>query len=367
MNEPSWPRLERLAPREAERITSLAFVASQLGLLDARQRLDALIEGTLDWSLEAVEQARATERAFGSQPLAAVTLSLPEGPALVLADPWLVHIAVDRVLGGEGARALEVAPLTETEEGVFAFLVASMILGSGAQVVAAAKDARACAAWLDESRCDRWHWRVRAGEHAAFVTLWVSANVSVRSLRSLSRAVSHDLPSTLQLRIGLAMLSDAELETLGVGDVVLPDQLSVSATSEGALIGSVAWCDFSGSTFLHTKRASSESAWVVEPVGDAGRKRVQSATVEDARERTTMENPSDRSALLRGLPVELALTLGQITLTSAEAARMVPGSLVKTGIPTGSQVQLVAGGRLIAVGELVDIEGELGVRILKVG
>lgn len=354
MSEPSWPRLTQLDAREAERITALAQAASRLGLDGARARLDALVEGTLEWTLASVDRALAHESAFGSQALAAVGISLPEGPALVLVDLWLVHVAVDRVLGGEGALALEVAPLTETEQGVLAFLVANMIMGSGAKVESVWSDARSCAAWLRESPCDRWHWRVRAGEHSAFVTLWVSSQVSAQSLAGGAlRRVAH-LPSTLQLRIGVAVLTAAEITTLQVDDVVLPDALSVEATREGALVGAIDWCDGHGNLFARTARTQASEAWRVQPTEGA---RVQAT-------KATLENPMSEPKRVSELPVELAVTLGQITLTHAEASAMVPGSLVKTGIPVGAQVQLVAGGRLIARGELVEIEGELGVRIL---
>jgi type III secretion system YscQ/HrcQ family protein len=353
VNEPSWPRLTKLDAREAERITALAQAASRLGLDGARGRLDALIEGTLDWTLASVDRAPASEHAFGAQALAAVALSLPEGPALVLADLWLVHIAVDRVLGGEGTRALEVSPLTETEEGVLAFLVANMIVGSGAQVVSALRDARACAAWLNESPCDRWHWRVRAGEHSAFVTLWVASQITAASLAPGTVQHARELPSTLQLRIGLATLTHAEIASLAVGDVVLPDTLSISATREGALVGAVDWCALAGTPMLRTTRAHADEPWCVAP----------SQAVSQAHH-ATVENSMSDSKREADLPVELAVTLGQITLTHAEALAMVPGSILKTGIPAGARVQLVAGGTLIARGELVEVAGELGVRIL---
>lgn len=348
--------MEKLDARDAARISSLVLAASRLGLESARTRLDALIEGTLDWSLVSVDRAIATPDALGRGSLAAIALGLPEGPALVLVDPWLVHVAVDRVLGGEGALALDVAPLTEAEAGVFAFIAASMLVGSGVQVVAAHREGRACATWMHESPCDRWHWRVRAGEHDAFVTLWVSSQVTARSLAEGPARPTQHLPSTLHLRIGQATLMPAEIADLAVGDVLIPDAFSIATSQDDVLIGEVEWCTAQGEVFVRTHRATTEDAWLVRMPND-NVLRAHPAHVEAS---VSSEHRSLE------LPVTLALTLGQITLTHAEAQAMLPGSVVKTGIPSGGQVHLMAGGKIVARGELVDIQGELGVRILRV-
>lgn len=348
--------MEKLDARDAARISSLVVAASNIGLEGARARLDALIEGTLVWSLVAVDRAIAAPQAFGRGSLAALALGLPEGPALVLVDPWLVHVAVDRVLGGQGALALDVAPLSETEAGVFAFIAASILLGSGVQIVAAHRAGTACAAWMQESPCDRWHWRVQAGEHHAYVTLWVSSQVTARSLAELSTRPAHNLPSTLHLRIGRATLKPAEIADLAVGDVLVPDAFSISTSQDGALVGEIDWCSALGQVFVRTNRAAAEDAWLVRAPND-NLLRSHPAHVEAS---VSSEHRSVE------LPITLAVTLGQITLTHAEAQAMLPGSLVKTGIPSGGQVHLMAGGDVVARGELVDIQGELGVRILRV-
>ena len=346
---------KKLDVRDAARISSLVLAASRLGLEGARARLDALIEGTLVWSLVAIDRALPSPTAFGQGPLAAIALALPEGPALALVDPWLVHIAVDRVLGGEGALGLDASPLTETEAGVFAFIVASMLVGSGAQVAAAHQRGPQCAAWLNESPCDRWHWRVRAGEHDASVTLWVSDQVTARSLVEAPALPPRPQPSTLHLRVGQATLTASEIADLAVGDVLVPDAFSVT-TQDGVLIGDVDWCTAQGEVFLRTHRAEIGDAWRVRAPND-NVLRVHHAQV---------EAPVSSEQRSVELPITLSLTLGQITLTHAEAQALLPGSVVKTGIPAGGQVHLMAGGQVVARGELVDIQGELGVRILRV-
>ena len=69
---------------------------------------------------------------------------------------------------------------------------------------------------------------------------------------------------------------------------------------------------------------------------------------------------------LADVPVELAIEIGRIELRVRELAALVPGRVISAQIPIGREVSLRAGDRTIAVGELVDIEGELGVRIVRV-
>lgn len=68
-------------------------------------------------------------------------------------------------------------------------------------------------------------------------------------------------------------------------------------------------------------------------------------------------------ALARDLPVELACELGRVTLSAQEVLALAPGAVVTLPAKVGALVELRAGGRVIARGELVDVDGQVGVRI----
>jgi type III secretion protein Q len=59
--------------------------------------------------------------------------------------------------------------------------------------------------------------------------------------------------------------------------------------------------------------------------------------------------------------------LARVELTVAQLASLRAGEVLTTGTMVGTQVALRAGDRVVARGELVDVEGELGVRILELG
>lgn len=70
--------------------------------------------------------------------------------------------------------------------------------------------------------------------------------------------------------------------------------------------------------------------------------------------------PEDR---LEQLPVRVSVTLGQVTLSAADVLRLAPGAVIELREPLGGPVEVLAGGRPFARGELVEVDGALGVRI----
>jgi flagellar motor switch protein FliM len=71
-------------------------------------------------------------------------------------------------------------------------------------------------------------------------------------------------------------------------------------------------------------------------------------------------------ALIDELPVELSCRLAEITLSAREVLQLAPGAVVPLGRGPAGGVDLISAGRVVARGELVDVDGELGVRILEI-
>jgi len=62
--------------------------------------------------------------------------------------------------------------------------------------------------------------------------------------------------------------------------------------------------------------------------------------------------------------VELIVQLGTTRLTLRQLAELAPGAIVALGRPLSGPFEVRAAGRLIGHGELVDVDGEVGVRIV---
>jgi len=66
------------------------------------------------------------------------------------------------------------------------------------------------------------------------------------------------------------------------------------------------------------------------------------------------------------VPVTLTVELGRVNLTLSRLADLRPGDLVELGRHSREPVELTSNGRLVARGELVLIDTELGVRVTHV-
>jgi type III secretion system YscQ/HrcQ family protein len=66
------------------------------------------------------------------------------------------------------------------------------------------------------------------------------------------------------------------------------------------------------------------------------------------------------------IPVTLTVELGRVNLTLARLADLQPGDIIELGRHSREPVELTSGGRLVARGELVQIDTELGVRVTHV-
>jgi type III secretion system YscQ/HrcQ family protein len=122
------------------------------------------------------------------------------------------------------------------------------------------------------------------------------------------------------------------------------------------------------------------------PVADSGGRllRIEARLLEEPRPRdpifvshsartpmsqpTAPANPSPATAGPGALdvPVTLTVELGRVNLTLTQLADLKPGDVVELGRHSRAPVELTSNGRLVARGELVLIDTDLGVRVTNV-
>lgn len=162
-----------------------------------------------------------------------------------------------------------------------------------------------------------------------------------------------DLPLALYLDIGYATLAIDELRLLALGDVVPLAHSFVSAER-------VLWLQAPGAGGLHVQLpAPPETDSAQAPA------RAPSLTVVQSWSHTmpALDPPAKEAASFDAIPVRLSFDLGEINLTLAELRALQPGQSISLGHPLASAVRIRANGALIGEGELVEIDGLLGISV----
>lgn len=157
------------------------------------------------------------------------------------------------------------------------------------------------------------------------------------------------LPVPLAIRIGAVRLALAELQGIAPGDVVFPD---VACRAGEALV-------VYGEAWSHTAKHDRGAVTVTGPrrplaLQDGGGWMADSDS--DA------APPAER---LGELPVTLVFELGRSELPLAAVQGLAPGMVIPLGRDPGEAVDIVANGRRIGRGEIVRVEDELGVRVVR--
>lgn len=153
------------------------------------------------------------------------------------------------------------------------------------------------------------------------------------------------LPVPVRVTLGSTTLPADDCASLAVGDTVLMDQVLVSAQGQVWL-----GCD----------------AWGVQAQWTEGCLTVASAftqlgwTMSD-----TSPSAGGESApvAIDKLPVRVSFDLGERTMTLADLQALQPGQTLDLGQPLSTAVQVRANGTWIGMGELVEIDGRLGVTL----
>jgi type III secretion protein Q len=161
---------------------------------------------------------------------------------------------------------------------------------------------------------------------------------------------AEDTPVVLQATIGTTQLPGKALEGLVVGDTVLIDQPWITADhslwltcGEGGL--RVQWND----NQLTVTQA-------LTPSGPA-------MTTPDQDESTDAAQASDTPMPIDAVPVRLTFDLGQRQIRWDELKALQVGQSLDLARPLSQAVNIRANGALIGTGELVEIDGRLGVTI----
>jgi flagellar motor switch/type III secretory pathway protein FliN len=278
-------------------------------------------------------------------------------PVRLELDPALVSAAVGRTLG----QAPGVDNLSERVDpsllGAMAALVSEALRRCGIPTArrARAPDPTGVALEMDAT--------IVLGDSAYSARLWTWSAHPVQNRISAEPSLdgSGDVMVQLPLVVGAAWASPGELESLGAGDAWLP--------------GQGFWLDHQGAgRALLIAPDGEQGVWVdLTPEGRAvllnqvGRLSVDpdpdctggAADMSKSDDKLT----STLTSAVLDAPVAVRVEIGAISLTVREWAALNPGDVLQLGRRIGDPVVLRIAGREVARGDLVNVEGEVGVRI----
>ncbi|MGK9230097.1 type III secretion system cytoplasmic ring protein SctQ [Inquilinus limosus] len=282
---------------------------------------------------------------------AAIALGLGPGRVVLQLPPLLVEQALTETAGLPVAE-LEPELAALLLEAAAAELLPALEAAAGVPIAIESVGPAGTPAFEPAFRC------TVAIRHAfAEVALHLAADAAARpALRRLIEAAPKlpapcaGLPVPLAVRIGAVRLALAELAGLAPGDVVFPD---VACPAGEALV-------VYGNGWSHTAKRGGAAVTVTGP-------RRPLALLDGG---GWMADPDSGAApppaeRLDELPVMLVFELGRGELPLAAVQGLAPGAVIPLGRDPGEAVDIVANGRRIGRGEIVRIEGELGVRVVR--
>lgn len=295
---------------------------------------------------------------------ALVDLTATGGTGVLELEPSVLFAAMERLAGAQ-TRASPITELTRLEEASFAFLglaALAALRGQGElhrrfspRLTGVTMDRDEVLARLDvRQRHLGVELTVTVGQTTAGGRLVLPAGVINAALQEFPSEREGALASeVLSARVaarccmGSAALTCQALEALGVGDVILFEGLCLGETG---LLGP-------GRLVLKGFELRGDFT----PGGFSLNRAHGRGSLQELDMATVVNGPGEG---MPPLPVEVEIELKRLTLSLTELAGLKPGGLLPLRITASEPVLLRVGDRVVARAELVDIEGEVGARIL---
>lgn len=356
-------------------IPRLVARQAHLGALIARAADGLLLHRAFRWLTESLGDAfhagppEVFWRPAGrGHPGAIAQISWPDrGERLAFGlENTLAHAIVDRLLGYERFAGEERLQVTPVEWGILTFIAARSLaeLGNPRGLILDRVGPESLK--IDDlGPVCTLRWPIRIGPHAGSARLWASESTLEALLSTLlAGAQPRSDPQTLFRRYkSLAASWHAVAGSITCPDGVSPGVLKgIFPLDRTELSGGAA--DPSGPIELR----SNDFVIPAEFLSSAGGPSL-TVTGPLSRRSTFPENsvmtPSTDAAPT-DVPVILTVELGKISIPLEELADLKPGMTLSLSRHAREPVELTSSGRLVARGELVQLDDVLGVRILNI-
>ena len=284
-------------------------------------------------------------------------------------EPSLAASLVDRALGGDGGLSapLGAGAIGATERGILAYLAAralSALTFSPLRVRAVLPASEVPRDLFGDAPMPSLGLDLRLGEAEFKLRLFLDERNLSRPSQRPPRPLPAELELDLIVELGQARLRSAELMSARPGDILIVDELFCASSR---LPPSRLRARIEGGSRTNIWIRSDAAGLRVEAIETTGLK----ADPPVAEIRTMpMMTPTTTARLLETVGdarLELSIEIARLRLSLEELAALSEDMVLLSGRPLLEPVVLRLSGRPWAKGELVDIEGEVGVRILQLG
>jgi flagellar motor switch protein FliM len=313
---------------------------------------------------------------------------------LVDLDLTLASLAIERLLGGSGESDRIQRPLTEIEEGVLSFLLLKVL----AYFHGGIETGRELALTLDrfatklddvlalvdaETDFVSVGLRVSAGKHVGHARVLLpgslvterfgkpvrqgGASPAERVYMAALLETVGETPVTATIELAqLPDLSPADVAQLEPGDIIVIDGRQVAKTPDG----------LEGVVFVRLGTGKNGGLRCALRGGDAQHLEIQEIVVQEQPQEEVMaeqaadaapgENLAETEGLLRDVAAPVVVELGRLRLNASQVVRLKKGQVLRLPRGPNDPVDLVVNGKLLGRGELVEVDGELGVRLVQI-
>jgi len=419
-----WGQLEKVSRLQAQLVRRLEWMmpnVTSTGEVSSsvQKRLRELLEEEVHLTADYVHvvPTRNLRRYVGDPTFLAVLAPQPNKTRGFLEiELGLAHVAIDMLLGGAG-EAVSLRPLTDIEEGVMTYVILETLKALAPSVDPSLPKLRlegvcrnfeeAVQLLGDEHHLAVVQLKAVFGTHTGYLRVFVPqavlslanppADAAVRRARRASDAVAHvsrlkAVKTWLRAEIGNVQISSADLTQIRERDVVLVDNLTAQphkgegGTAKIKIGAGYSW--FDAEVVVENKRYSAKLTALVagerdgadegfeeldgdggeeERLGDeGGEDSTNPGTDPKARDLKVDDTlkGSDGAELLNDIPLQVAVELARVPITAEEVVGLKVGQVIDLNRVAGEQIDLSVNGKIVARGELVEVDGNLGVRVL---
>ena len=312
----------------------------------------------------------ATEIVFGGtapgEESVQLTIAINGAETRLFVPPGMIHRAARSFFGLAKDHVMPESLAAAALEASLEPLIARLEKAAGVEIVVRGM----AVAGRDAAGTAPLSFRLPALPDGGVVTVSPSATLALPKLPAIAWTTGDGLTRRVPLVVAEVGVTVTELEQLSAGDVIVLPGLTAANVAHVQLAISphtviIAEVDGhrltvarAGKSMSNTDAANgARPAPAAKPAAPAAKPAAATSAAPAAPE------PVVPAATVEELPLTILFELGEIELSLAELKALVPGQVIDLAREPGNAVRVTVNGRRIGAGEIVEIEGRLGVRI----